>query len=89
MEKAMVALLVATKNDVSRLQKLAEISSADPDFIDEYEKRLRQRERVRLNQKVGTSIEALFKYSSPFLTTLSSSNLDCVSRGQVGEVIFA
>jgi hypothetical protein len=61
MEKAMVALLAATKNDVGRLEKLAEISSAAPDFIDEYEKLLRQRERVRLNQKIGTSIEALFK----------------------------
>jgi hypothetical protein len=61
MEKAMVALLAATNNDAERLQKLADISAADPDFIDEYEKRLKQRERVKLNQKIGASIEALFK----------------------------
>jgi hypothetical protein len=67
-----VALLAATKNDVNRLQKLAEISSADPEFIDEYAKRLEQRERVRLNQKVGTSIEALFKsiFDDPELAKL-------------------
>src|SRR5271170_3760403 len=57
----MVALLAVTENGVSRLQKLAEVSAADPDFIDEYDKPLKQRERVRLNQKIGTSIEMSFK----------------------------
>jgi hypothetical protein len=68
----MVALLAANKNDVGRLQKLAEISSADPDFIDEYDKLLKQRQRVRLNQKIGTSIETLFKsiFEGPELVNL-------------------
>lgn len=72
MEKAMVALLAATKSDVSRLQRLAEIASADPDFLDEYEKRLKQRERVRLNQRIGTSTEILFKsiFNDPKLLDL-------------------
>lgn len=67
MEKAMVALLAATNNDSDSLQVLADIASSEPDLFAEYKERLKQRERIRLNQKVGASIEALFKlvFSDP------------------------
>lgn len=72
MEKAMVALLAATNNDVNSLQILAEITVSEPELFNDYKERLKQRERVRLNQKVGASIEALFKivFNDPQLLKL-------------------
>src|SRR5262249_11326784 len=43
-EKAMVALLSATGNDAHQLERLAEITTSDPEFLEEYEKKIRQRE---------------------------------------------
>jgi hypothetical protein len=61
MEKAFVRLLTATNSDSRRIQELADIVASDPGFLRDYEEKVRHRERVRLNQQVGASIEKIFR----------------------------
>jgi hypothetical protein len=72
MEKAIVTLITANQSDARRITRLAEIVSSDPSWLEGYEERLRQRERIRQNQTVGASVEDLFKqaFRSPDLVAL-------------------
>jgi hypothetical protein len=57
---------IKRENSAQRITRLAEIVSIDPTWLERYEEALRQKERIRQNQAVGASVEALFKRA--FLT---------------------